>query len=67
MSYYQFNWQEILQKANNGYCKKKKKGAEYHLQKIKKQEKESQRINIKTLLKKKKIRLKSIKEKDISN
>ena len=31
MSYYQFNWQEILQKANNGYCKKKKKkGAEYH-------------------------------------
>ena len=37
MSYYQFNWQEILQKANNGYCKKKKKGAEYHLQKIKKQ------------------------------
>ena len=40
MSYYQFNWQEILQKANNGYCKKKKKkGAEYHWVAIKRKSK----------------------------
>ena len=39
MSYYQFNWQEILQKANNGYCKKKRKGAEYHWVAIKRKSK----------------------------
>ena len=64
MSYYHFNRQEILQKAKDSYSKKK--AAEYYL-KNKEAIKKSQRINTKTCQKKKKIRLKSIKEKDISN
>ena len=57
MSYYWFNRKEILQKAKEKYSKEK--AAEYY-----KQNKESV---IKTCHKKKKIRLKSIKEKSIKN
>ena len=64
MSYYHFNRQEILQKAKDSYSKEK--AAEYYL-KNKEAIKKSQRIDTKTCQKKKKIRLKSIKEKDISN
>ena len=64
MSYYHFNRQEILQKAKDSYSKEK--AAEYFL-KNKEAIKKSQRIDTKTCQKKKKIRLKSIKEKDISN
>ena len=56
MSYYWFNRKEILQKAKERYSKEKT--AEYYLQ-----NKEA----IKEKSKKKKTRLKSIKEKDISN
>ena len=64
MSYYHFSRQEILQKAKDSYSKEK--AAEYYL-KNKEAIKKSQRIDTKTCQKKKKIRLKSIKEKDISN
>ena len=64
MSYYWFNRQEILQKAKERYSKEK--AAEYYLQN-KEAIKKSQRIDTKTCQKKKKARLKSIKEKDISN
>ena len=64
MSYYHFNRQEILQKAKEEYSKEK--AAEYYSQN-KEAIKKSQRINTKTCQKKKKTRLKSIKEKDISN
>ena len=64
MSYYWFNRKEILQKAKERYSKEK--AAEYYLQN-KEAIKKSQRIDTKTCQKKKKARLKSIKEKDISN
>ena len=64
MSHYQFNRQEILQKAKERYSEEE--AAEYHL-KNKDAIKKSQNLDTKTCLKKKKTRLKSIKEKDISN
>ena len=64
MSYYWFNKQEILQKAKERYSKEK--AAEYYAQN-KEAIKKSQKIDTKTCQKKKKTRLKSIKEKDISS
>ena len=64
MSYYWFNRQEILQKAKEKHSNKK--AAKYYLQN-KETIKKSQKINTKTCQKKKKARLNSIKEKDISN
>ena len=64
MSYYQFNRQEIMQKAKDRYCKKKLLSI---IWKTNKPFKKSQKINIKTFQNKKKTRLKRIKEKDISN
>ena len=63
MSYYQFNRQEILQKGKDRYCKKE--AAEYYLKD--KEAIKEKKIDIKAYQKKKKTRLKSIKEKDISN
>ena len=62
MSYYWFNG-KILQKANEKYSKEKV--VEYYLEN-KEAIKKSQGINTKTC-QKKKTRLKSIQEKDISN
>ena len=59
MSYYWFNRKEILQKAKERYSKEK--AAEYYLE-----NKEAMTKKSKTFQKKKKTRLKSIKEKDIS-
>ena len=64
MNYYWFNRQEILQKAKERYSKEK--AAKYYLQN-KEVIKESQESVIKTCHKKKKTRLRSMKEKDISN
>ena len=64
MSYYWFNRKEILQKAKERYFKEK--AAEYYLQN-KEAIKKSQKIDTKTCQKKKKTRLRSTKEKDISN
>ena len=64
MSYYQFNRQEILQKAKERYSKEK--AAEYYMQN-KEVIKEGQKIVIKTCQKKKKTKLKSIKRRDIKN
>ena len=64
MSYYQFNRKEILQKAKERYSKEK--AAEYYLQN-KEAIKKSQRTDTNTCQKEKKTRLKSTKEKDISN
>ena len=64
MSYYQFNRQEILQKPKDRYSKEK--AAEYYL-KNKEAIKENSKNRYKNCQKKKKTRLKSIKEKDISN
>ena len=64
MNYYWFNSQEILQKAKEKYSKEK--AAEYYAQN-KEAIKKSQKIDTKTCQKKKKTRLKSTKEKDISN
>ena len=64
MSYYWFNRQEILQKAKERYSKEK--SAEYYLQN-KEAIKEKPKNRYKNRQKKKKTRLKSIKEKDISN
>ena len=64
MSYYWFNWQEILQKAKERYSKEK--AAEYDAQN-KESIKKSQESIIKTCHKKKKTRLRSIKEKGINN
>ena len=64
MSYYWFNRQEILQKAKERYSKEKT--AEYYLQN-KEAIKEKSKNQYKTCQKKKKTRLKSTKEKDISN
>ena len=64
MNYYWFNREEILQKAKERYSKEK--AAKYYLQN-KEAIKESQESVIKTCHKKKKTRLRSMKEKDISN
>ena len=64
MSYYHFNRQEILQKAKEEYSKEKV--AVYYSQN-KEAIKKSQKIDTKTCQKKKKTRLKSTKEEDISN
>ena len=64
MNYYWFNRQEILQKAKEKYSKEK--AAEYYLQN-KEAIKEKSKNRYKTCQKKKKTRLKSTKEKDISN
>ena len=64
MSYYHFNRQEILQKAKEEYSKEKV--AVYYSQN-KEAIKKSQKIDTKTCEKKKKTRLKSTKEEDISN
>ena len=63
MSYYQFNRQEILQKAKENYSKEK--AAEYYL-KSKEAKKEKSRER-KACQKKKKTRLKSAKERSIKN
>ena len=63
MSYYWFNKQEILQKAKEKYSKEK---AEYYTQN-KEAIKEKSRERYKNLSQEKKTRLKSTKEKDISN
>ena len=63
MSYCQFNRQEILQKAKERYSKEK--APDYYLKN--KEAMKSQKSDAKTCLKKKKTRLKCIKEKDISN
>ena len=64
MSYYWFNKQEILQKTKEKYSKEKAAG--YYL-KNKEAIKKSHKCIIKTCHKKKKTRLKSIKEKGIKN
>ena len=64
MSHYQFNREEFLQKAKDRYSKEK--AAEYYL-KNKEAIKEKSRNWYKNLSKEEKTRLKSIKEKDISN
>ena len=64
MAYYQFNRKEILQKAKERYSKEKV--AEYYLQ-HKEAIKEKSKNQYKTCQKKKKIRLKSMKERDINN
>ena len=64
MSYYWFNRQEILQKAKEKYSKGKT--TEYYAQN-KQAIKKSQESVIKTCHKKKKTKLRSIKEKSIKN
>ena len=64
MSYYQFNKQEILQKAKERYSKEK--AAEYYLQN-KEAIKEKSREHYKNLSQEEKTRLRSIKEKSIKN
>ena len=64
MSYYWFNRKEILQKAKERYSKEK--SAEYYL-KNKEAIKKIQKIDKKNLSKEEKTRLKSTKEKEISN
>ena len=65
MSYYQFNRQEILQTEKERYSKKKL--LSIIKKKTKNQCKKSQIIDTKTCQRKKKTRLKNIKEKHISN
>ena len=64
MSHYWFNRKEILQKAKQRYSKGK--AAEYYLEN-KEAIIEKSNINTKTCQMKKKTRLKSTKEKDMSN
>ena len=64
MSFYHFHRKEILQKAKERYSKEK--AAEYCLQN-KETIKEKSKNWLKTCQKKKKTRLTSIKDKDISN
>ena len=64
MSYYQFNRQEILQKAKERYSKEK--AAEYYLRN-KEAIKKRQEIVIKTYRRRRKTKLKSIKKRDIKN
>ena len=71
MSYYQFNKQEIQQKAKERHSKEKaaeycSKNKEAIKEKFKKKKKKTTKDR-KTCLQKRKTRLKSIKEKDISN
>ena len=63
MSYYWFNRKEILLKAKERYCKEK--AAEFYSQN-KEAINEKIKIDTKTCQKKKKARLKSIKDGDIS-
>ena len=65
MSYYQFNSQEILQKTKERYFTEKT--AEYYLQNKELIKKKNQKIDTKIYQKRKKTRLKSTKEKDMSN
>ena len=65
MSYYQFNRQEILQKAKERYSKENV--TEYDLQRKRRRNKKSQKIYSKTCEKKKKAILKNAQEKDISD
>ena len=65
MNYYWFNRQEILQKAKEKYPKEK--AAEYYTQNQEVMKEKSRECYQKTCHKKKKIRLKSIKEKNIKN
>ena len=62
MSYYWFNRKEILQKAKERYSKEK--AAECYLEN---KEAIKEKIDIKNCQKKRKTRLKRIKEKDIIN
>ena len=64
MSYYQFNRGEVLQNAKETILKKKLLSV---IRITKKEKKKTQRIDTKTCQKKKKTRLKNIKEKDIRN
>ena len=64
MSYYWCNRQEILQKTKERYSKKKLLSI---ISKIKKLQKKSQEIVVKTCQKKKKTKLKSIKRRGIKN
>ena len=64
MNYYWFNRQEILQKAKERYSKEK--AAEYYLQN-KEAIKEKAKERCKNLSEEEKIRLKSIRKKDIKN
>ena len=64
MSYYWFNRKKILQKAKQRYSKEK--AAEYYLQN-KEAIKEKSKNQYKNLSQEEKTRLKSIKEKHISN
>ena len=64
MSYYWFNRKEILQKAKERYSKEK--AAEYYVEN-KEAIKKSQKMDTKTSQKKKKARLRSTKEEEISN
>ena len=64
MSYYWCNRQEILQKTKERYSKKKLLSI---ISKIKKLQKKSQEIVVKTCQKKKKTKLKSIKKRNIKN
>ena len=64
MGYYLFNQKEVSQKAKENYFKEK--SAEYYLKK-QRSNKKSKNIDTETWPNKKKTRLKSIKEKDISN
>ena len=64
MSYYWFNRQEILQKAEERYSKEK--AAEYYKQN-KEVIKEKSRKQCKNLSEEEKTKLKSIKRKDIKN
>ena len=64
MSYYQFNRQEILQKAKERYSKEK--AAEYYLQNEEAIKKRQKNV-IKTCHKKEKVKLKSTKKRDIKN
>ena len=64
MNYYWFNRQETLQKAKKNILKKKQQSI---MDKAMKLQKKSQENVIKTCRKKKKARLKSIKEKSIKH
>ena len=63
-SYYYFNKEEILQKTKERYSKENVAWVLFTKQR---KEKKNQKIDTKTCQKKKKTRLKSTKEKDISN
>ena len=64
MSYYQFNWQKILQKAKERYSKEK--AAEYYLQN-KEAIKEKSREHYKNLSQEEKDKIKEYQRKNIKN